>query len=68
MAIVNEQVVFKDVIKNCNDLSEHLVRAVDRKAYGYTSAYIIFDHYSLKSSLKDTTRKRHTGGKIIKCV
>ena len=54
---VNEQVVFKDAIKNCKDLVDHVVCAVQRKSYSYTGAYVVFDYYSVK-----TTRKCRTGG------
>ena len=57
MAVVNEQVIFKDAIKNCKDLADHVVCAVQRKSYSYTGAYAVFDDYSVESSLKETTRK-----------
>ena len=47
MAVVNEQVVFKDAIKNCKDLAHHVVCAVRRKSYNYTGAYVVFDDYSV---------------------
>ena len=53
MAVVNEQVVFKDAIKNSKDLADHVMCAVQRKSYSYTGAYVVFDD----SSLKETTRK-----------
>ena len=64
MVVVNEQVVFKDAIKNCKDLADHIVCDVQRKSYSYTGAYIVFDDYSVESSLKETTRKC-TGGKSL---
>ena len=63
MAVVNEQVVFKDAITNCKDLADHIVCAVQRKSYSYTGAYVVSDNYSVESSLKETTRKCRTGGK-----
>jgi hypothetical protein len=63
MAVVQEQVVFKDAIKNCEDLANHVVHAINRKSHGYASTYVVFDNYSVVSSLKDSTRKRHTKGK-----
>ena len=53
MAVDNEQVVFKDAIKNCKDLADHIVCAVQRKSY------VVFDYYSV-----ETTRKCRTGGKL----
>ena len=63
MAVVNKQVVFKDAIKNYKNLADHVVRAVQTKSYSYSGAYVVFDDYSVESSLKETTRKRRTGGK-----
>ena len=65
MAVVNEQVVFKDAIKNCKGLAAHVMCAVHRKSYSYTGAYVVFDDYSVESSLKETTRKCRTGGKSL---
>ena len=58
MAVVNEQVV-----RNCKNLADHVVLAVQNKSYSYSGAYVVFDDYSVESSLKETTRKRRTGGK-----
>ena len=58
MAVVNEQVVFKDAFKNCKDLADHVACAVQRKSYSYTGAYVVFDYYSV-----ETTRKCRTRGK-----
>ena len=63
MAVVQELVVFKSVIKNCNDLAKQFVKAIDRKSHGYICTYVIFDDYSVESSLKDATRKLRTKGK-----
>ena len=57
MAVVNEQVLFKYVIKNSKDLADHVVCAVQRKSYNYTGVHVVFDDYSVESSLKETTRK-----------
>ena len=65
MAVFNEQVVFKDATKNCKDLADHVVCAVQRKSYSYTGAYVVCDDYSVESSLKETTRKCRTGGKSV---
>ena len=53
----------QDVIKNCKDLADHVVCALQRKSYSYTGAYVVSDDYSVESSLKETTRKCRTGGK-----
>ena len=63
MAVVNEQAAFKANINNCKDLANHLVRAIDSKSCGYVCSYVVCDKYNVKSSLKDSTRKRRTGGK-----
>ena len=63
MAVVNKQVVFKDAIKNCKDLADHVVCAVQRTSYSYTGVYVVFDDYSVESYLKETTRTCHSGGK-----
>ena len=60
MAVVNEQVLFKDAFKNCKDLADHVVCAGQRKSYNYTGAYVVFDDYSVMSSLKETTRNYNT--------
>ena len=65
MAVVNEQVVFKDPIKNCTDLADHVLCAVQRQSYSYTEVYEVFDDYSVESSLTKTTRKCHTGVKSL---
>ena len=62
MALVNEQVVFKDAIKNCKDLASHVVQAVEQKSHHYTGAYVVFDDYNVQSSLKHRTRNLLTGG------
>ena len=56
VAVVNEQVVFKDATINCKDLADHVVRAVQRNSYSYTGAYVVSDDYSVGSSLKDKKR------------
>ena len=66
MAVVNELVVFKSVIKTCKDLCKEFVQAIERKARGYKCLYVVFDDYSVQSSLKDATRKRRTGGKATR--
>ena len=65
MAVVTEQVVFKDAIKNCKDLADHVVCAVQRKSYSYTGVHVVFDDYSVESSLKETKRKCRIGGKSL---
>ena len=68
MAVVNEQVVFKDAIKNCKDLADHVVCTVQRKSHGHTGAYVVFDDYIVESSLKETTRKCRTEGNRHACL
>lgn len=63
MAVVHEQAVLKSVIKNCADLANCFVQAIDQKSRGYDSVCVVFDNYKVQSSLKETTRKRRTGGK-----
>ena len=58
MAVVNEQAVFKGLIRNCEALAEHFVNAIVRKAYGYKHSDVIFDNYDVVSSLKENTRNR----------
>ena len=63
MAIVQEQAVFKESIKTCKDLATHVVHAIHIKSRAYASTYVVFDNYSVPSSLKDSTRKRRTKGR-----
>ena len=37
---------------------------VQRKSHGHTGAYVVFDDYIVESTLKETTRKCRTGGKL----
>ena len=60
MAIVQEQAVFKANIKTCKDLATHGVDAINIKSHSYASTYVVFDNYSVPSSLKASTRKRRT--------
>lgn len=63
MAVVHEMAVFKHEISTCRDLAEHFVGAINIKSRRYSKSYVVFDQYS-QSSLKETTRKRRTGGKV----
>ena len=56
MAVVQELVVFESVINNCNDLAKLFVQAIDKKSQRYMCTYVVFDDYSVQSSLKDATR------------
>ena len=44
-------------------LPDKFVQAIDRKSQGYMCTYVVFDDYSIQSSLKDATRKLRTKGK-----
>ena len=63
MAIVQEQAVFKANIKTCKDLATHVVDAINITSHSYASTYVVFDNYSVPSSLKASTRKRRTKGR-----
>ena len=63
MAACNEQTVFKAAIKNCNDLASYFVQAIECKGLMFESVCVVFDNYSVKNSLKATTRSHRTGGK-----
>ena len=63
MAVVQELVVFKSVIKNGNDLAKLFVQAIDKKSQRYMCTYVVFGDYSVQSSLKDATRKLRSKGK-----
>ena len=60
MAVVNQQTVFKDAVKNRNDFASYFVQAIDRKGLTYESVCVVFDDYSVKNSLKATTQSRLT--------
>ena len=63
--MVQEQVVFKEQINYCEDLGDRFVTALQHKINGYKIGYVVFDDYSVKTSLKDLTRKGRTGGKFF---
>ena len=63
MAVVQEMVVYKSQIKTCKDLLDCFVRSIDSKSVGYIDAYVVFDNYSINSSLKDRTRECRTAGR-----
>ena len=63
MAVVQEMVVYKSQIKTCKDLLDCFVRSINSKSVGYIDAYVVFDNYSINSSLKDRTRECRTAGR-----
>ena len=63
MVVVQEQVVFKEQINYCDDLGNRFVTALQHKINGYKIGYVVFDDFSVKTSSKDLTRKRRSGGK-----
>ncbi|KAG0729586.1 hypothetical protein GWK47_030011 [Chionoecetes opilio] len=65
MAIVQEMAANKERIKTCKDLSDAITRAVNYKSKGYVIVYVIFDDYSVQTSMKNVTRKRRTGDKSL---
>ena len=65
MAVVNEQAFYKDSINNCSDLADYFVDAIDKKSHSYAFSYVLFDNYTVKSSMKDDTRQQRTGGKSL---
>ena len=65
MAVVNEQAFYKDSINNCSDLADYFVDAIDKKSHSYAFSYVLFDKYTVKSSMKDDTRQQRTGGKSL---
>ena len=60
---VQEQAVFMVNTKTCKDLATHVVDTINIKSHSYASTYVVFDNYSVPSSLKASTRKRHTKGR-----
>ena len=65
MVIVQELVVFKTQIKTCKDLLLLFVNSIDHKLKSYRIGYIVFDNYSVETSLKDAISKRRTDGKSV---
>jgi len=63
MALMQELVVSKGVIKCCRDLADCFVRNVDSKARDYTDTYLLFDNYTVHNSMKDRTRNIRTSGR-----
>ena len=55
--------VFKGYINNCKDLANRFVCATGSTSHECVCSYVVFDNYNVKSSLNDSTRKRHTRGK-----
>ena len=63
MVVVQKQVVNKTDIKNCKDLGRYFVNSINGIGKGYKTSYVIFDDYSVETSLKDATRQLRNGGK-----
>ena len=57
MALVQEMVVYKSLIKTCKDLLDCFVRSIDGKSVGYVDVDLVFDNYSISNSLKDKIRE-----------
>lgn len=60
MAVLHELMAVKNV-KNCKDLGTSYVKLIDSKARGYGQVRIIFDNYTIVSSLKEGTRESRRG-------
>ena len=65
MPVLNEQAFYKDSINNCSDLADSFVNAIGKKSHINATSYILFDKYTVKSSMTDDTRQQRTGGKSL---
>ena len=57
MGAVQELMAVKN-FKNCQAFGEAFVKLVDSKGRGYNQVRIIFDNYTITSSLKESTREK----------
>ena len=57
MAVVNEQAFYKDSINNCSDLADSFANASVKKLHSYAISYVLFNKYTVKSSMTDDTRQ-----------
>ena len=62
MAAVQELMAVKS-FENCHVLSNAYVELINAKAHNYHVTSVVFDNYSIKESLKETTRERRRGNK-----
>ena len=65
MAVVNEQAFYKDSINNCSDLADSFVNAIGKQSHSYAIYYVLFDKYTVKSSMTGDTRQQRTAGKSL---
>lgn len=60
MGVVQELMAVKK-IKKCKAFGEEFVKLIDSKGRDYDQVRVIFDNYTITSSLKESTRERRRG-------
>jgi len=52
-------------IKTCAQWADHFTAILDSKCSDYDEVHLVFDHYDLRTSLKEFTHERRQGGKPV---
>ncbi len=65
MAVVHEVASVKS-LATCKDLADAYVDLVESKGRNYSVVRVVFDNYSINGSLKEGTRERRKGRKVVR--
>jgi len=60
--VVVQELAATGTVKTCRNIADQFIAAIGRRTEHYSTFHVVFDNYTIKNSLKQTTRDKRSSG------